>query len=96
MRYIELINEKKNEKPEGSSDLDLPKELSDWMRSEGIKEASLHTLWSDFPLRRHLPTSSDWSRVLNSGERKGYWRIEPGRQEGSKLIVRKVKKDNTK
>ncbi len=96
MRYHEItINEYDEPKPD-SHGIDLPREIAKWMREEGMREASLHTLWSDFPLKRHLPKGKDWDRVLRAGEKKQLWDIRPGRQEGSQIIVlgAKAKKSN--
>ena len=99
MRYFELdlAEDDEHEHEHGAtySDSELAREIYDWMKSEHIREASLHTLWSDFPLKRHIETSQKWGRILLRGEQLQLWDLQKGRQEGSKKIVLDVKTDST-
>ena len=74
---------------------DLAREIYDWMKSENMREASLHVLWSDFPLKRHIENSRKWARILLKGEQLQLWDLQRGRQKGSKKIKLDVRTDST-
>ena len=97
MRYEELTEKKhKHEHGEDYTIEELAREVKKWMNSKGLREASLHTLWSDFPLRRHIETSNKWARVLRKGEQLQLWELEQGRQKGSRIIQLGAKGKKTK
>lgn len=91
MKYTEIYvqednDEHEHEHGETYTISELAYEIRDWMKSENHREASLHTLWSDFPLRRHIESSNKWARIFLKGEQLHLWEVIPGRQKGSKLI----------
>lgn len=97
MRYQELKEKKyKHEHGEEYTIEELAREIKKWMKSAGHSKASLHELWSDFPLRRHIETSNKWARVLRKGEQLQLWELEQGRQKGSKIINLSVKGKKSK
>ena len=68
MRYIEvdpIVQEDEHEHEHGEeyNVSELAREIHDWMKSEHMKEASLHVLWSDFPLKRHIDTSNKFDNI---------------------------------
>lgn len=91
MRYHDLYvqedaDEHEHEHGEEYTISELAREIKDWMKSEGLHDASLHVLWSDFPLKRHIETSNKWARVFLKGQQLHLWELVQGRQKGSKII----------
>lgn len=101
MRYIEIdIPVQEDDEHEHGAEYtieELARELQAWLKKENIKRASLHVLWSDFPLRRHLTTSRKWATVLLTGEKLQLWYLGEGRQSGSKIVyLSKKERDDDK